>query len=340
MIENIIFLLTWNWIWVIITFICVMFVLNFSTSKLEEQLSTIWKKIKIPNWIRWATLDAVSSSLPELLTAMIGLILLKEKWLEIWIWTISGSAIFNILIIPFFALLFYKWKWIIKISKNWINRDVVFYILSIFIFLGGLYLNELFIMWFVLVILYLFYLYVLYYQSKIHKIKNLKEVNEAYSQVKNKKISYFTIIYTLVFIYIWVELSVHSAEFIWNSLWISTLVVALVMLASITSIPDTLLSIKSAKKWNIDASLSNAVWSNIFDICIGLWVPIMIWIWFMWLNPEVNFWENFSIFVFLLLSVFVYLWILWFKKITKKSGYYLLLLYLFFIWYLIYISIY
>lgn len=339
MIENIIYLLTWNWIWVIITLSLVMLLLNFATWKLEEQLSVVWKKIKIPTSVRWATLDAISSSLPEFLTAMIALILLKEKWLEIWIWTISGSAIFNILIIPFFALLFFKWKNIIKISKSWINRDVFFYILSIIIFLIWLYLNKLFIMWFILVFLYFWYLFVLYFESKTHKIINAKSVKESYEEVKNKKISYITIIYTLVFIYIWVELSVHSAQFIWNSLWISNLIVALVLLSAITSIPDTLLSVKAAKKWDIDASLSNAVGSNIFDICIGLWLPILIWIWFMWLKPLVNFWENFPIFIFLILSVLVYLLILSFKKITKKSGYFLIFMYLIFIGYLIYVSV-
>lgn len=339
MFDTLIHLLTWNWIGVIITLIWVMLLLNFATWKLEDQLSVVWKKLKMPASVRWATFDAVSSSLPEFLTAMIALILLKEKWLEVWIWTISWSAIFNILIIPFFALLFYKWKWLIKVSKWWINRDVLFYVMSIVIFLVWLYLNQLFIMWFVLIALYWFYLATLLIESRKHKNENIKEANDSYIEVKDIKISYFTIFYTLVLIYIWVELSVYSAQFIGTALWISTLVVALVLLAAITSIPDTLLSVKASQKGDIDASLSNAVWSNIFDICIALWLPIVIGIWFMWLDPQVDFSENFPIFVFLLVSVFVYLGVLSMKKITKKSWYILVSLYLIFIWYLVYISI-
>jgi cation:H+ antiporter len=97
--------------------------------------------------------------------------------------------------------------------------------------------------------------------------------------------------------------------------------------------------VKASKKWDIDASLSNAVWSNIFDICIWLWIPIIIWVWIMWLNPEINFYEHLPIFTFLIISVFVYLIVLSQKKITKRSGFYLLLLYIIFIIYLIYISI-
>ncbi len=339
MINIILNLLTNNWIGVIFTLIWVMFLLNFATWKLEEQLSIIWKKLKIPAWVRWATFDAVSSSLPEFLTALIWLILLKEKWLEVWIWTISGSAIFNILIIPFFALLFYKTKWIISISKYWIKRDSIFYVISIIVFLAWVYYNELFLMWVSLFILYFFYVTVLYFNAKKHKAENYLIVEKDYLEVKNKKINYFIVIFSLVLVYLWVELSVYSAEFIWKSLWISTLIMSLILLAAITSIPDTLLSVKASKKWDIDASLSNAVWSNIFDICIGLWVPIMIWIWIMWLNPKVDFSTQIPIFWFLILSVIVYFIILSFKNLNKKHWYILLWMYIIFILYLVMTSI-
>jgi len=338
MLEQILNLLTANWIWVIITLVWVMLLLNFATWILEEQLSTIWKKIKIPVWVRWATFDAVSSSLPEFLTAMIWLILLKEKWLEVGIWTISGSAIFNILIIPFFAILFYKAN-DIKISKWGIKRDSIFYVASIIVFLAWIFYNELFLMWIALLILYIFYIFVLYFESKKHKIKNAKEVELGYLEVKDKKVNYFNIVFSLFLVYVWVELSVRAAEFIWYSLGISTLVMSLFLLAAITSIPDTLLSVKASKKWDIDASLSNAVWSNIFDICIGLWVPIMIGIWIMWLNPKVEFSTQIPIFGFLIFSVIVYFIILNLKNLNKKHSFLLLALYLVFVGYLVYISV-
>jgi len=339
MLDKIFFLLTWNWYWVVFTLIFVMILLNFATWKLEEQLSVIWKKLKISPSVRWATFDAISSSLPEFLTALVWLILLKEKGLEVWIWTISGSAIFNILIIPFFALLFYKGKDIIKVEKSWIKRDVIFYIISIIVFLAGLYYNKLFLMWIALIIIYSFYIYVLYYQSEKNKIENKKEIEENYEEVKNTKISFFIILYSLILVYIWVELAVRSAEFIWESLWISTLVISLVLLAWITSIPDTLLSVKASQKWDIDASLSNAVGSNIFDICIWLWLPIIIWIWIMWLSPKVEFSSQIPIFLFLIFSVFAYLFVLSFKKLNKNSWYLLIWLYSIFIVYLIYVSL-
>ena len=337
--HHLIGLTTQNWISVIISFLVVMLVLNFATWKLEEELVVIWKKLKLPDWVRWWTFDAISSSLPELLTVMVWLMSFWAAWLEIWIWTVSWSAIFNILIIPFFSILAYSWLKKISPEKSWINRDSIFYLFSISIFLLGLYFWKLFLMSIVLIAIYIWYLFALYTDSQKHKKKNEKLVNEAYDEVRNVKISYFTILYSLVLVYLWVEVAVACASFVWENLWISALVISLVILAAVTSIPDTLLSVKSAKKWMINASLSNAVWSNIFDICIWLWVPIFVWVWFLWLDPKVDFAQNAPIFVFLVASVIFYFWILQKKNINKKDSIWFLAFYLVFIWYLVYISV-
>ena len=312
-----------------------MIVLNLSTTILEEQLSLIWKKIKIPVSVRWATFDAVSSSLPEFLTSLVGLLVLKKNWLEVWIWTIWWSAIFNVLIIPALVLLFYKWKQV-KVETKWIKRDTIFYTLSILVFILGLYFNQLLWMWVILVIIYIWYIIYLYKQSLEHRKNNVKEVQKNYNLVKEKKINYFKILISLVLIYIWVEASVMAIQRIWTQLKISVLIVSLVLLAAITSIPDTMLSVKASRKWDIDAGLSNAVGSNIFDICVWLGVPILIGVWFMKLNPEVNFSESIEIFVFLIISTMAYYFLLHKKKLLKQDWYWLLALYVLFIINLIY----
>jgi len=339
MLEKYLHFVTINWVSVIVSLIVVMIVLNYATSILEEQLSVIWKKIKIPASVRWATFDAISSSLPEFLTSLVGLFVLWSKWLEVWIGTIWWSAIFNILIIPALVLLFYKWKDMIKIEVKWIKRDSMFYVLSIVILLVWLYLNQLVLMGFLLVLNYLVYVWFLYKHSQDHRKANAEEVQKAYDEVRNTKISYLMIIISLVLIYVWVEVSVVAAEWIGKQLWISVLIVSLILLAWITSIPDTLLSIKASRKWDIDAGLSNAVWSNIFDICIWLWVPILIWVLLLWLHPHVDFWTNFWIFIFIIISTIAYFVILSKSKISKKDGIWLIGLYILFILYLVYISL-
>jgi len=101
---------------------------------------------------------------------------------------------------------------------------------------------------------------------------------------------------------------------------------SLFLLAWITSIPDTFLSVKASQKY-------------IFDICIWLWVPIMIWIWLMWLKPKVNFSEQIPIFWFLIFSVVIYYLVLNIKKLNKNYSYILWFFYFIFVWYLVYISL-
>jgi len=140
---------------------------------------------------------------------------------------------------------------------------------------------------------------------------------------------------SLVLIYVWVEVSVTAASWIGEQLNISVLVVSLVLLAGITSIPDTLLSVKASKKWDIDAGLSNAVGSNIFDICIWLWLPILIWTMIMWLDPKVNFNSQIGVFGFLFISTIVYYILLSRKSISKNYWIILIGLYIMFIAYLV-----
>jgi cation:H+ antiporter len=50
-----------------------------------------------------------------------------------------------------------------------------------------------------------------------------------------------------------------------------------VLSAAASSVPDTVISIKDAKKGNYDDAISNALGSNIFDISFALGLPLLIY---------------------------------------------------------------
>ena len=52
--------------------------------------------------------------------------------------------------------------------------------------------------------------------------------------------------------------------------------VALNLASAASSFPDTIISIKDAKKGNYDDAISNALGSNIFDVCFALGFPLFI----------------------------------------------------------------
>jgi Ca2+/Na+ antiporter len=52
--------------------------------------------------------------------------------------------------------------------------------------------------------------------------------------------------------------------------------VALILASAASSFPDTVLSIKDAQRGKYDDAISNALGSNIFDICFALGLPLFI----------------------------------------------------------------
>jgi len=67
---------------------------------------------------------------------------------------------------------------------------------------------------------------------------------------------------------------VFGMEFV--GLGIPVMFVALILASAASSFPDTIISMKDAKKGNYDDAISNALGSNIFDVCFALGLPLMI----------------------------------------------------------------
>ena len=70
--------------------------------------------------------------------------------------------------------------------------------------------------------------------------------------------------------YVMAESVIHIAD----HFHMNTFFVAVIVAAAATSVPDTLISFKSAMKGKHDDSVANAVGSNIFDICVCLGLPL------------------------------------------------------------------
>ncbi len=52
--------------------------------------------------------------------------------------------------------------------------------------------------------------------------------------------------------------------------------VSVILVASVSSVPDTLLSIGAARRGDDSGAISNVFGSNIFDICIGMSIPLFV----------------------------------------------------------------
>lgn len=72
------------------------------------------------------------------------------------------------------------------------------------------------------------------------------------------------------------EESYHFLGMEFVGLGIPVMFVALILASAASSFPDTIISMKDAKKGNYDDAISNALGSNIFDVCFALGLPLMI----------------------------------------------------------------
>ncbi|MGL5714737.1 MAG: sodium:calcium antiporter [Paraclostridium sp.] len=280
--------------------------INYFADMLGDNISKLAIKKNISPSVRGVLLDGISSSIPELLTSVAAAYLVivngdSSAFADVGVGTIGGSAIFNILIIPFLSVLVVPAHELeeIEIDKFALIRDLGVYLLSI----GVLYFAAKTGVLTTKTGVIMTGIYAIYAKYLLWSNKNSAGGNEEEEVVTDSDGSLWSkIVFSLAPIGIAVHYCVVSATFIGTELNIPRVMMALIVLAGVTSIPDTLLSIKSAKKGELDASIANAVGSNTFDIliCLGFVIALAR------VNLEINFQEVAFVFYFLILSSVCY----------------------------------
>lgn len=134
------------------------------------------------------------------------------------------------------------------------------------------------------------------------------------------------------------SLSYHFLGGSYVGLGIPVMFVALILASAASSFPDTIISMKDARKGNYDDAISNALGSNIFDVCFALGLPMMI---FILINgpivmPEEIVRQSTELrFLLWLLTIVVVILFISGKYLGKKKAYLLLAMYGVFILYVI-----
>jgi Ca2+/Na+ antiporter len=255
--------------------------------------------------VRGATINAIGSSMPELFTTLFFLFILKDKdGFAGGIGTTAGSAIFNGMIIPAVVILVVVMKGMtsaITVSRKVLFRDGIALLLCelVLIFLIG---DDTLNWTHGLVLMALYAIYVVYMLTSMKpseseeeeeiENENDEEENEISSIIKNvltlnlepiflkngiNTSSAWTLLITaMLVIGSACLLLVKSCEWLGDSLNIPIYFIAVILASAATSIPDTILSMKDAQKGNYDDAVSNALGSNIFDVCFALGFPLFL----------------------------------------------------------------
>jgi len=265
--------------------------------------------------VRGATINAIASSMPELFTTIFFLLFLKDTdGFSGGIGTTAGSAIFNGMIIPavvILAVLYSKVTTKIEVSKKVILRDGLSLIIAeaiLILLISGDTLHW----WHGLILMVTYVIYITYMLTSMKKdddsvddddddddeiesvglFKGLFTLNLQGLIIGDKEInnrnSWALLISSMLIIGLACLLLVVACEFIgsdsytflgneFNGLDIPIMFVAVILASAATSVPDTIISIRDAKNGNYNDAISNALGSNIFDICFALGFPLFMY---------------------------------------------------------------
>jgi cation:H+ antiporter len=262
--------------------------------------------------MKGATINAIGSSMPELCVTFIYLFLFQDTTgFAGGIGTTAGSAVFNAMVIPALVILATLWtvrNVRIQVSRGVVIRDGLTLLAAEFFLI--FFLGET-LEWyhgFFLMLIYCSYATWMLYQHR--KNSNSSDVSESddaddaddankhpltaskrlfallridlesvivggRTLVTQNAATLLAASTAVIALACWGL--VYSCEIIGQSLHMHGYFVAVIVAAAASSVPDTILSIKDAKKGNYDDAIANALGSNIFDICFALGAPLFLY---------------------------------------------------------------
>lgn len=128
------------------------------------------------------------------------------------------------------------------------------------------------------VLILVFFIFVLYLIQLVRKRdKSFNADEEMNVKYKNPIIALMLLIVSLILIIFSSDLIVNNAVELSYKLNISEKIVTMVIVAIGTSLPEMITTYSSAKKGEFDIAIGNIIGTNIFNICIVLGLPIVIY---------------------------------------------------------------
>ena len=323
--------------------------------------------------IKGPTINAIASSLPELFISTMFLFYYGDiKGFSASYATIIGSSAFNIAVIPVISFLIVYFKsntQKFEIDRVIVKQDGIFLIGAIILFLLGFLYGINIYFTCILIGYYIAYVWSLYNSRKSNKsdfecnnIVKTESSNGIFSDILNLKFfsifnsgkitaisSLFTILFSIVVIGFSCDILITSTEDISKVIGINLFFVSFFIASIASSIPDTFLSVKDATNGKFKDSFSNAYGSNMFDICIGLGLPLLVYIIIngtintdfpikrigiigdSFLNGNVLLWSIILLLVFTITTTLIY----YYNKLKLQNAIIVLLLYFLFMFGLI-----
>ena len=274
-----------------------------------EAAQWLGHRLRVPGSVRGATLDAVASSMPELFAGVFFVAVtftassaggsgsvVSGHGYGAALATCAGSAVYNMILIPAICALVIARSRPetphIEVSKEILTRDGLWFLGCELLLVAFLFQPVLH--WWMaaaLIALYVVYVGVLYRQTLRFRLLdesapgNDDEDDAPDAVTLPFEVGAIPLSLRTAWSVIVVSTLVAAAACYWlveithttaSTLEVPTFFVAVILAAAASSVPDTFLSIGSARHGDDDGAVANAFGSNIFDLCICLSVPMLL----------------------------------------------------------------
>lgn len=287
-----------------------MYIIKFACDSFEDASDYLGTEVyKMAPGVRGASLEAIASSLPELFTTLFLLFVFHDQGgFAAGIATCAGSAVFNVVVIPAVCILAVTIKGVngqivesLLLKRSTIVRDGFFFILAEICLIAFLGMGAL-TWWMGLVLFGLYGVYFAVLMRGFGQDEEESAEEESEQEHEDDKSNLVMALMTFNFNQLLFGGRDFSASRAWTVLSLATLTIAgacyilsesvmlsakslgiapyftaVILGAAATSVPDTILSYKDAMKGDYDDAVANAVGSNIFDICVALGLPLVLY---------------------------------------------------------------
>ena len=295
-----------------------------------EGSSSVAKKFNVPSLIIGMTIVAMGTSLPELAVSVTAAITGNNT---LAVSNVSGSNIFNLMVVCGACALFAP----LTIEKNTLMKEFPFSIVcaGLLVVLGfiGMKLGR--VDGIILLVIFVAYLFWMIYSAKMARSEGDKFETEEEEMAEEIKIlpmwkCLLYIVGGMIAIKFGGDFVVNGASSIAAGFGLSQTLIGLTIVALGTSLPELVTSIVAARKNEVDMALGNVIGSNIFNILLILGVAAAI-------SPVTFIMENIiDIIILIIMSTVVWIFAWTSKKINRKEGIIMLLVY---VVYMVYICI-
>lgn len=293
-----------------------------------DAASSFATRMRVPKMLVALTIAAFGTCAPELAISFTSI---ATKNVDMTLANVIGSCIVNILLIVGIATIVKP----IEVKEQTVKRElpllvlvsaVFFFVLNDSVFFGR---NNGLGRWDAVVLLALFGLFMLYIFFAVH----VKKVRRG-RLPKTKYTTGYSIVYiilSLITIALAANIVVDNAVAVAGEIGISQKIIAMTAIVIGTSLPELTMTVGASKKGEFDLAVGNIIGTNIFNICIVLGLPTLIFG-----GYESGSFGIVDTLVVLIAAITYYVFGRSNKKLTRKEGVFMVML---FVAYYIYVMI-